>query len=180
MTTPALTLHKSGLMTETDTHVFFYGSPLSNWAYGRFYAPWLLGDRLGISEEWNCAEQYMMAHKAALFSDEASTGKICQSIDPELQKALGKKVAGYDDKKWAGISRTVVTVGCLHKFSQHWTHQNFLRDTGDKVIVEGSKYDPRWGVGVHWDDPAIADPANWQGTNWLGECLMNVRQTLFG
>lgn len=50
-----------------------------------------------------------------------------------------------------------------------------LLETGDRVIVEGSAYDPIWGVKIDWQDDRILDQANWQGLNLLGKALMTVR-----
>lgn len=52
----------------------------------------------------------------------------------------------------------------------------FLLDTGDRVIVEGSPYDPIWGVKLAWDSNEILDERNWKGSNLLGKALMEVRE----
>ena len=50
--------------------------------------------------------------------------------------------------------------------------------TGDMEIVEASPTDKIWGIGLHETDPRAWDKATWQGTNWLGEAIMQVRETL--
>ena len=45
---------------------------------------------------YNCAEQVMMAKKAALFDDTATELRIRAVSDPAIQKALGRTVAGFD------------------------------------------------------------------------------------
>jgi len=47
-----------------------------------------------------------------------------------------------------------------------------------REIVEGSPYDKIWGVGLHWASEEILDEANWEGLNWLGDALMEVRRML--
>jgi ribA/ribD-fused uncharacterized protein len=165
-------------MSETATHVFFVGGPFSQWFRCEFRAPMPFGD----SEEevvFNCTEQYMMAGKAMLFGDTETLAKIMAETSPKEMKALGRQVKGYDDDRWREVARDVVTQGNLAKFGQNAALREFLFTTGDKIIVEGAWYDAVWGVKLEWSDPKIIDPANWLGTNWLGECLMAVRKVLF-
>jgi ribA/ribD-fused uncharacterized protein len=162
--------------SQTATHVFFVGGPFSQWFSREFYAniPFTEGEA-----EFNCAEQYMMAGKAMLFEDFEAYEKIMASTSPKEQKALGRLVKGYDDERWRKVAREVVTVGNIAKFGQNNDLREYLFSTGDKTIVEGAWYDPVWGVKLAWDDPKIIDPANWEGTNWLGQCLMRTRDHLY-
>jgi ribA/ribD-fused uncharacterized protein len=50
--------------------------------------------------------------------------------------------------------------------------------TGDKEIVEASPVDKIWGIGLHETDPDALDKSKWQGTNWLGEAIMQVRDAI--
>lgn len=178
-------------MSETATHVFFLNGPFSQWYPATFRArPRKDGECL----TFNCAEQYMMAAKAALFGDCAIFNMIMAAdqhprdwrVAPRLQKELGRKVHGRDGGPWdaedvafwAAHDRAIVFRGNWEKFSQNENLRAFLVATGTKVLVEGAHYDRIWGVGLAWDDPRIADPANWQGRNQLGEALMQVREAL--
>ena len=49
---------------------------------------------------------------------------------------------------------------------------------GDREIVEASPEDKIWGIGLHESDARVHDKSQWQGPNWLGEAIMNVRETL--
>jgi len=154
---------------ETDTHVYFYGSCYSQWA---------MRDILIDGEEYNCAEQYMMAEKARLFKDEESLKIIMSSDSPATQKRQGRKVKNYDDNKWKEICREVVFKANYAKFTQHEDLKEKLLKTDDKIIVEASPYDALWGVALGpWDDK-ILDPKNWKGENWLGEAIMKVREKI--
>ena len=122
------------------------------------------------------AEQYMMAMKADYFGDTASLAKIMATDNPSEQKAQGRMVKGFNAEAWNAVSRGFVYKANLVKFSGILKQQ--LMDTGDREIVEASPYDKIWGIGLGMSDNRILDKTKWQGTNWLGECIMNVRDSL--
>ena len=155
-------------MIKNGIHAF-WGGPFSQWAKCTFTID-------GI--EYNCAEQYMMAEKARLFKDEDSLDQIMASKNPRDQKAIGRKVKGFVQEEWEAVARDVVTKANLAKFSQDQTLKDFILGTGDDHIVEASPYDRIWGVGIAEDDERIWDKDQWDGKNWLGECLMEVREAL--
>lgn len=167
-------------MRETSSHVYFWGGIYSQWHISNItlHAPVLRMNQLvpaGDFGMFNCAEQYMMASKALLFGDHDALQKIMNSKDPREQKALGRTVQGFNDTVWRQHARSIVFLANWGKFTYDGHFLKTLLDTGDKIIVEGSPYDRVWGVGLSWDDPAIEDATNWRGTNWLGECIMAVR-----
>lgn len=170
----------------TDTHVYFLGSYFSQWAASPFTGrlPGLRAFTEGTllrpvgSLRFNCCEQYMMAAKAMVFNDQATLMEIMDATHPAEQKKLGRKVANFDVDVWNKHARNIVHLGNFYKFTQHQPSRDFLDSVGDRIIVEGADYDPVWGVKVAWDDPKIEDEANWQGTNWLGQCIMRVREDI--
>ena len=127
---------------------------------------------------YNCAEQYMMAEKARVFSDEEVFSKILATSNPKDIKALGREVKNFDAKKWAAVSKDIVVKGNLHKFAQNMDLFQFLHDTGNKVLVEASPYDTIWGIGMQESETGITNPHNWKGLNQLGFALMEVRDDL--
>ena len=56
------------------------------------------GDFWSIADTYLCMEQYMMAGKAALFSDQEIRKEILACSDPKQIKALGRKVRGFEQK----------------------------------------------------------------------------------
>lgn len=156
-------------VVETERFVLFWGGWPSQWTSDRFVVD---------GTQYNCCEQYMMAEKARVFGDESVLGKILASDSPRQQKALGRKVRGFDEILWNQICRGVVYAGNLARFSQNAADRDLLLATGMKIIVEASPLDRIWGIGLAPDDPLALDESNWRGSNWLGTALMQVRNTL--
>lgn len=152
-----------------EQFVFFWGGPFSNWYMCKFMVDGIV---------YNCTEQHMMASKARYFNDKESEIAIMEEDLPREQKALGRKVKNFDADKWSKVAKTFVIQGCYAKFDQNPYLKKELLDTGDATLVEASPYDKIWGVGLRASDPRINDRANWLGTNWLGEVLVNVRELI--
>jgi len=152
---------------KTDKYEFFYGGIFSQWFYIDI-------DIDGVT--YNCAEQYMMAMKAKLFNDTASLQKIMSSDNPMDQKAYGRAVKNFDPAVWNHLAKGFVYKANLAKFSG--VLKQYLLDTEDREIVEASPTDKIWGIGLGMNNLDILDKSKWQGTNWLGECIMDVRKTL--
>ena len=156
-------------MTITDKYVFFFGGICSQWASSKFTID-------GV--KYNCAEQYMMAQKALFFKDKKQLQKIMNTDNPRDQKYYGRQVKNFDYEEWSKISRGVVFKANMAKFTQNPRMLDELLSYGDREIVEASPTDTIWGIGLAVDDPKIHDKSNWQGTNWLGEVIMDVKKTI--
>jgi ribA/ribD-fused uncharacterized protein len=153
---------------ETEKFVFFYGGPFSQWYQSTFEVD-------GV--KYNCAEQYMMAQKALLFGDDEAHRKIMKSHSPSDQKATGRKVKNFNADKWNLVAKAVTYRANLAKFSTPYLAK-YLLETGDREIVEASPTDCIWGIGLSETNPDRLDKTKWRGTNWLGEIIMQVRDTL--
>lgn len=129
-------------------------------------------------KNFNTAEKFMMLGKAALFRDDVAFNRISESNSPKDQKRLGRTVRNFNETVWDTYAQDIVKIGNYLKFSQDKTLRKNIKNTGDAVLVEGSPLDKIWGVGIRFDDPRIQDEKNWEGTNYLGNCLMFVRHIL--
>jgi ribA/ribD-fused uncharacterized protein len=147
----------------------FYGGIFSQWHPAKFTVD-------GI--EYNCAEQYMMAQKAQLFGDFPSHTAIMKAESPLAQKALGKKVKGFDRLVWEAVARDVVMRGSMAKFLTHRRLLTGLMNTRGTTLVEASETDVIWGVGLAEWDPRVHHRESWQGRNWLGQVLTDLRGLL--
>lgn len=154
---------------KTDKYIFFWGGTYSQWCPSNFTID-------GVT--YNCCEQYMMAKKALLFNDNNAYKEIMATKSPKEQKAIGRKVKGFDKDKWDAVCREIVYEANYAKFTQNAVMKSELLRTGDREIVEASPEDKIWGIGMHESHPDILDKSKWKGTNWLGEAIMRVRETL--
>lgn len=129
-------------------------------------------------EDYNCAEQYMMAQKACLFGDMEVYDEIIKSSNPKEIKALGRKIKNFDEQIWDREKYDIVLKGNYFKFDQNKELRDYLLSTGDSIIVEASPYDGIWGIKMSADDEQVNNPLNWKGQNLLGFALMEVRNEL--
>jgi ribA/ribD-fused uncharacterized protein len=151
------------------TLFFWADDALSNWHPCRF-------SYHGV--DFTTVEQFMMFSKAKLFADEDAAEAILATRHPKEQKALGRKVAGFDLSRWETKRESIVYVGCREKFAQNPGIRSLLLSTAPTELVEASPYDLIWGVGLGDRDPRITDKSQWRGLNLLGETLMKVRNAL--
>ncbi len=161
-------------------YIFFWGHTerkageiskacLSQWYPTRFFENGIM---------YSSAEQYMMAEKAKLFGDFVTQEKILQETDPQMCKALGRKVKGFSEKIWERNRYDIVKKANYAKFSHNAFIRQYLLSTGDKILVEASPYDGIWGIKMSQSDVNIKNPKFWKGKNLLGFALMEVRDLL--
>jgi ribA/ribD-fused uncharacterized protein len=151
------------------------------------FSQWYQADFVIDDVRYCCCEQYMMAEKAKLFGDGKTLAQIMGTRDPKQQKKLGRQVAGFDKDVWERIEENgkpycwnIVYQGNVAKFQQNPGLGELLQKTAGTTLVEASPYDKIWGIGLGEDDPRAKERSQWQGTNWLGEVLTQVREDLRG
>ena len=164
---------------ETEGFIFFLTGPGSNWHTGYFEAnfkPFRFLPNPGQKYTFCCGEQYMMAGKALLFEDVEIFDKIMSVTQPREHKELGRLVHNFKPEVWDSTAEELVFRGSCFRAVQCKDYRDMLLTAKDKQFVEGNKDDRIWGVGLHWDDPAILDPANWRGKNLLGKVHNRVQK----
>ena len=161
---------------ETFEFVFFWESePGETTVSAKCFSQWYESPFVVDGRLYPTAEHFMMAQKASLFGDQATLDKVLRAPSPEVAKALGRQVVGFDNATWVESRFSIVVRGNQAKFAQNVELRNFLQQTGSRVLVEASPVDRIWGVGLAEDDPRVSNPALWQGLNLLGFALMQVR-----
>ena len=158
-------------MKITDKYVLFWKTEdvFSQWHPSKFTL-------YGVT--FNTAEQYMMYSKAITFGDAEAAAKALKTSDPREQKKIGRSVRNFDAAKWREVAKQIVYAGNKAKFEQNEEMLAQLLNTGDRELVEASPYDNIWGIGLDESDPDALDKSKWDGTNWLGEVLTELREEL--
>jgi ribA/ribD-fused uncharacterized protein len=153
----------------------FQKGPFSQW-YG-FYKD-QHSDFVYNGVKFNCSEQWMMAQKACLFNDEESFKAVMSTPSPREQKAIGRRVKGYDQVHWDNCKYGIVRYGNILKFSQNEDLREFLLGTVGLTLVEAAPWDKVWGVGTGPENDSTFDPERWKGSNLLGKAVEETRATL--
>jgi ribA/ribD-fused uncharacterized protein len=160
-----------GTIDITNNRIYFWNGIFSQW-----YGCDIYDTDKKIT--YNCAEQAMMAYKAATFNDEFVLERILESNSPSEQKSWGRKVKNYNDEVWSKLRLDIVSKINYWKFSKNETLRELIILTKDAEILEASPTDFIWGCGLTEDDHLIYDKKNWQGQNLLGIAIMNAREKI--
>ena len=153
---------------QDSNHYGFFGelNPLSNFHPAPFKC-----NRIAYS----CSEQYIQACKASFSGDTNVMEQIMQASTPLACKNLGKTIKNCDLKKWNKEASEVCYPGLLEKFKQNPGLCAFLKNTGNKTILECC-YDEVWGNGIPLTNPKCIDPDSYKQQGILGEMLERIRQ----
>jgi len=126
----------------------------------------------------NFSEKAIMLCKAASMGDLQSYKDIAATTAPLDAKQLGKLVRNWDAELWDVLVCSVAFEVVFQKFKKIPEIQSVLLGTGESLIVEATRADARWGIGLDKGNPAILRPSSWRGANVLGWALVQVRQKL--
>lgn len=157
-------------MKVTKEFVLFCGSEFSQWYKSEFK------DENGVT--YITCEQFMMAHKALLFKDKKAYDLIMKTSNPKKCKEYGREVENFDKEIWDEYAKLIVYVGNYYKYTQNEELKNLMYKYEDKEFVEAAHYDKIWGIGLRETDKRCLDKNLWKGTNWLGECLTEVKEDI--
>ena len=142
----AYSTYDASLRYISDDVVLFWHPP-------SVFSQWTLSPFTVDLVEYNCVEQFMMASKARLFSDDTALSAILASDDPREQKRLGRQMRHFDHELWQSECENIILHGNLAKFSQIEEMHLGLIQTGDRRLAEASPHDKLWGIGLSSCDP---------------------------
>jgi ribA/ribD-fused uncharacterized protein len=133
----------------------------------------------------------MMQRKALCFDDLVTATEIMLTDSPQKCKALGQQILDFDDAIWNMHKFQVVEEGSYHKFmhaidpEEREVLKRKLLATGERELVEASRFDRVWGVGFTVEELRRtqkgerrgAEREKW-GQNLLGKALMSARKRI--
>ncbi len=175
-----------------SAHTSYLASPVMSFS----------GEYRWLSSFWPCNVLYdgtlyasaEHAFQAAKTHDPAARAVIARMSSAREAKRAGRAIPLRPD--WERARRSVMLSVVLAKFCGNPDLQALLLTTGDRPLVEGNDWgDDFWGaVRVTPGSPAVpgvpvpgrdlplwaadGQPGTWAGHNWLGWCLMMVRDVL--
>jgi hypothetical protein len=161
-------------------YLFFWGhQPQPDGSTGKgCFSQWWPAQFTVDGVSYPSAEHFMMTAKARLFGDAEMAARIPAAGHPQEAKALGRQVRGFDQQLWAQRCFDFVVAGNVAKFGQNPDLRDYLRTTGDRVLVEASPRDRIWGIGLGAANDLATSPEHWRGQNLLGFALMEARHQL--
>ena len=151
-------------------HYGFFGefNPLSNFHPAEF-------THEGIT--YKHSEQFIQATKANFCGDKASLKQILITDSAYKCKDLGRNVTNCNITNWNSNAKRLCFPGLLSKFEQNPGLTAFLKNTGNKSLIECC-YDDVWGNGKPLSDPECIDSTKYSSQGILGEILEEIRDTL--
>lgn len=191
--------NKQSLIKESEEKFTFFWkstSPFSQWHPAIF-------EYKGI--KFTSCEQFMLYSKAKLFGDEEIANKILSKNDnPLIQdflnnqvnrydiiddyktlriwdtiqkeiKDLGKEVKNFNEEVWVSKRESIIAVANREKYKQNPDLKYKLMQTTGTTLVESSKFDRLYGIGLEETDPKAQDRKTWNGLNILGRILTDTR-----
>lgn len=168
-------IQKSHDINESNKIIGFYHEYE---AYGCF-SNWYPSEFDYAGKHYVNSEQFMMFQKVMMFKKYELADQIMKTDDPQKCKHIaGQHFPEFNADIWEKTCRTVVKRGVMAKFRQNHKILSELLNTGNAILAECSQKDDKWGIGIDITDPARFDIEKWQGRNYLGVILMEVRDEL--
>ena len=134
-------------------------------------------------EQYFQAMKMLMIHKPGVVTNQRDVFKsIIDTASAKEAKRLGRtKIIDvntgkpvFNKVKWEKESPTVLLRGLVYKFFRNEDLMNELVRTGDKILVEASPKDRRWGIGRGKNTAKNHKVDTW-GQNMTGRVLMKTR-----
>ena len=122
-------------------------------------------------------KQFIQATKAVFAKDTESLDAILSSTSTLKCKELGWSIQNCNVQEWNSKAKELCYPGLLCKFQQNPGLAAFLKNTGDKTLLE-CYYDTTWGNGIPLsnEECIITDKYKHQGIQ--GEMLEKICGTL--
>ena len=152
------------------SHYGFFGefNPLSNFHPAVFTCN---------GTKYSHTEQFIQATKASFANDTESLDAILSTTSALRCKELGRTIKNCNVLDWNSKAKELCYPGLLCKFQQNPGLAAFLKNTGDKTLLECC-YDTVWGNGIPLSSEECIMTAKYKNQGIQGEMLEMVRATL--
>ena len=127
--------------------------------------------------KYHTSEQYIQRMKAKFRNDMETLAQIMLADTLYECKKLGRNVKNCNTEAWNHAAMDLCFPGLLSKFQQNPGLSSFLRNTGNKTILECC-FNEVWGNGVPLSNPRCIDPSVFDRQGILGFMLENIRREL--
>uniref|UniRef100_A0A914N7H6 NADAR domain-containing protein n=1 Tax=Meloidogyne incognita TaxID=6306 RepID=A0A914N7H6_MELIC len=131
-----------------------------------------------LGRTFNTVDQYLEWQKARFFGDMEIASELLLTRNPTAIRRIGKRVRNYNQEEWSIVRNKVLYTGLWAKFTQNIQLFNQLRSTGDGLLAQASASEFYWSNGVRPTSVTLKDPSKWEGENYLGKLLMELRSEI--
>ena len=128
-----------------------------------------------LGQRYWSVHQYVLAHKAMLYEDEAALEEILNAKTVKEQADAGRKIKGTVSKeKWEKEEEKHTRIGVIEKLRQHPRIMEALVKTEDCAIANCTAFDSVYGTGLRIECAEMKDKSAW-GENRLGRMYDELR-----
>ena len=138
-------------------------------------SPWFISIH-NTSIQIENSEKGIMLWKAILMGDKPIFDQILKKTNPSEIKRLGRNVSNWNEDRW-NRWKEFIALNILEQKFKDPKLKTILANTGDNILVEATKNDTIWAIGLDIEDPNVQNPRKHKGTNLLGATLMQIRST---
>ena len=126
---------------------------------------------------FNHTEQFIQATKAEFCNDNETLNGIMSTTSALKSKELGCSVKNCNTQEWNKKAKELCFPGILCKFQQNGGLADFLKNTGDKTLLECC-YNTVWGNGIPLSSPNCIKTNKYKHQGIQGEMLEEIRAIL--
>ena len=126
---------------------------------------------------FNHTEQFIQATKAEFCNDNDTLNEIMSTTSALKCKELGRSVKNCNTQEWNKKAKELCFPGILCKFQQKGGLAAFLKNTGDKTLLECC-YDTVWGNGIPLSSPDCIKTNKYKHQGIQGEMLEEIHAIL--
>ena len=160
--------------------LFFFGHrPLPGGRIGtNCLSQWWTAPFEADGDRYLTAEHFLMAQRPACSATWPWRSTSWPRQDRKTRRPWAARCGASMSSVGSQPRYDIVVAGNTAKFTQNPAFRDFLRWTGEQILVEANPTDRVWSIGLASNDIRATKPSKWRGQNLLGFALMEVRARL--